>query len=52
VQQLKTTEMKKEQFKHNLAKHKRQAKEQREESQLHKLFADFGKIYSQTYKTK
>jgi hypothetical protein len=52
VQQLKTTEMKKEQFKHNLAKHKRQAKEQREESQLHKLFADFGKIYSETYKTK
>jgi hypothetical protein len=58
VQQLKTTEMKKEQFKHNLAKHKRQAKAEREESQLHKLFADFGKIYShfdgstETYKTK
>lgn len=44
--------MKKEQFKHNLAKHKRQAKEQRENSQLHRLFADFGKVYSETYKTK
>ena len=44
---------KKEQFKHNLAKHKRQAKAQREEdSRLKDLFADFGKIYSQTYKTK
>jgi len=52
VQQLKTTEMKSEQFKHNLAKHKRQAKAEREDNQLHKLFADFGKIYSQTYKTK
>ena len=53
VQQLKTTEMKSEQFKHNLAKHKRQAKAQREEdSRLKDLFADFGKIYSQTYKTK
>ena len=46
MQQLKTTEMKKEQFKHNLAKHKRQAKQQREDDQLTKLFKDFGKIYS------
>lgn len=37
---------KKEQFKHNLAKHKRQAKQQREDDQLTKLFKDFGKIYS------
>jgi hypothetical protein len=45
--------MKKEQFKHNLAKHKRQAKAQREEDgRLKDLFADFGKIYSETYKTK
>ena len=42
--------MKKEQ--HNLAKQKKQAKEQRKESQLHKLFADFGKIYSENHKTK
>jgi len=44
--------MKSEQFKHNLAKHKRQAKADREDSRLKDLFADFGKIYSQTYKAK
>ena len=41
--------MKKEQFKHNLAKHKRQAKQAREDKniqQLSNLFKDFGKIYS------
>jgi hypothetical protein len=41
--------MKKEQFKHNLAKHKRQAKQEREDKnvkELRQLFQDFGKIYS------
>lgn len=38
--------MKKEQFKHNLAKHKRQMEQQREDDQLTRLFKDFGKIYS------
>ena len=41
--------MKKEQFKHNLAKHKRQQQHKREQDetskQLYNLFADFGKIY-------
>lgn len=42
---------KREQFKHNLAKHKRQAKQQREQDNTLKgLFADFGKIYSNTIK--
>jgi hypothetical protein len=41
--------MKSDQFKHNLAKHKRQAKQAREDrniQQLSNLFKDFGKIYS------
>ena len=41
--------MKSEQFKHNLAKHKRQAKQQREDAnikELRQLFQDFGKIYT------
>lgn len=42
--------MKKEQFKHNLEKHKRQQQHKREQDettkQLYNLFADFGKIYS------
>jgi hypothetical protein len=41
--------MKKEQFKHNLAKHKRQTKQEREDKnvkQLRQLFQDFGKIYT------
>jgi hypothetical protein len=41
--------MKSDQFKHNLAKHKRQAKQAREDKniqQLSNLFKDFGKIYS------
>lgn len=41
--------MKSEQFKHNLAKHKRQAKQEREDknvTQLRQLFQDFGKIYN------
>jgi hypothetical protein len=41
--------MKSEQFRHNLAKHKRQAKQEREDKnvkQLRQLFQDFGKIYS------
>ena len=41
--------MKSEQFKHNLAKHKRQAKQAREDEnikQLSNLFKDFGKIYT------
>jgi hypothetical protein len=41
--------MKSEQFKHNLTKHKRQAKQQREDAnvnELRQLFQDFGKIYS------
>ena len=40
--------MKAEQFKHNLAKHKRQAKQEREDknvNELRQLFQDFGKIY-------
>ena len=41
--------MKSEQFKHNLAKHKRQAKQEREDknvNELRQLFQDFGKIYT------
>ena len=41
--------MKSDQFKHNLAKHKRQAKQAREDAnikQLLNLFEDFGKIYT------
>jgi hypothetical protein len=41
--------MKSEQFRHNLAKHKRQAKQEREDrnvKELRQLFQDFGKIYS------
>ena len=41
--------MKSDQFKHNLAKHKRQAKQEREDrnvNELRQLFQDFGKIYS------
>jgi hypothetical protein len=41
--------MKSDQFKHNLAKHKRQAKQEREDKnvkELRQLFQDFGKIYS------
>ena len=41
--------MKSEQFRHNLAKHKRQAKQEREDKnvkQLRQLFQDFGKIYT------
>lgn len=42
--------MKSEQFKHNLAKHKRQQQHKREQDQnveqLRNLFQDFGKIYS------
>ena len=41
--------MKSDQFKHNLAKHKRQAKQQREDAnvkELRQLFQDFGKIYT------
>ena len=40
--------MKSDQFKHNLAKHKRQAKQEREDrnvKELRQLFQDFGKIY-------
>lgn len=50
MQQLKATIMKQEQFKHNIAKHKRQMKQQREDDQLTRLFKDFGKIYSNTTK--
>jgi hypothetical protein len=43
---------KKDQFSHNLAKHKRQAKAARElksnTEQLRSLFADFGNIYTVT----
>jgi hypothetical protein len=43
---------KKDQFKHNLAKHKRQAQTDRElktnTDQLRSLFADFGNIYTVT----
>ena len=41
--------MKSDQFKHNLAKHKRQSKQEREDKnvkELRQLFQDFGKIYS------
>lgn len=42
--------MKKEQFKHNLEKHKRQQQHKREQDQnveqLRNLFKDFGKIYT------
>ena len=41
--------MKSDQFKHNLAKHKRQAKQEREDrnvNELRQLFQDFGKIYT------
>ena len=41
--------MKSKQFQHNLAKHKRQAKQAREDKniqQLSNLFKDFGKIYT------
>lgn len=41
--------MKREQFEHNLRKHKRQAKQEREDKnvkELRQLFQDFGKIYN------
>lgn len=41
--------MKKEQFKHNLAKHKRQAEQERGDknvNELRQLFQEFGKIYT------
>jgi hypothetical protein len=41
--------MKSDQFRHNLAKHKRQAKQEREDrnvNELRQLFQDFGKIYT------
>jgi hypothetical protein len=41
--------MKSDQFRHNLAKHKRQAKQEREDrnvNELRQLFQDFGKLYT------
>jgi hypothetical protein len=41
--------MKAKQFEHNLKKHKRQAKQEREDAnvkELRQLFQDFGKIYT------
>lgn len=41
--------MKKKQFSHNLAKHKRQAQQEREDknvNELRQLFQEFGKIYT------
>lgn len=50
-------EMKKDQFTHNLAKAKRQAKKERQNKALNdnpmrSLFAGFAEIYESTYNTK
>ena len=49
--------MKKDQFTHNLAKAKRQAKKERQskalnDNRMRSLFAGFGEIYESTYNTK